>query len=310
MRNDRDDLLARAHRLAVDHGGVATRVMLREEGLSTGLIRAQETSGRWTRLGRHTLGVACREPAGEALRWRAVWESGPNAILDGVSALLAAGLKSWTEPAIHVTVPSGNRVHRLAGIVIHRLDEAGPTVRGGVPRSRPEIAVIRAARWAGSDRSAATLLAMTMQQRLAHPDRVLETWNTVQRSGRRTVLHRLVADVCRGAESLGELDFGTLCRQRGLPEPTRQALRTSRRGRIYLDVAWEELGVHVEIDGAQHSQGLNTIDDALRHNDLAVDGTINLRIPVLGLRLSPDAFLDQVAQALARAAAGHNANPL
>lgn len=123
-------------------------------------------------------------------------------------------------------------------------------------------------------------------------------------------VHQLVADVCRGAESLGELDFGTLCRQRGLPEPTRQALRTSRRGRIYLDVAWEELGVHVEIDGAQHSQGLNTIDDALRHNDLAVDGTINLRIPVLGLRLSPDAFLDQVAQALARAAAGHNANPL
>ena len=93
------------------------------------------------------------------------------------------------------------------------------------------------------------------------------------------------------------------CAASGTSQPTRQVLRTGRRGRIYLDVAWEDLGVHVEIHGAQHAQGLNAVDDAVRQNDLAVNGTVNLRIPVLGLRLTPNVFLDQVALALDRATA-------
>lgn len=303
MGSDRDVLIARATVLADAHGGVATRGMLRTEGLPPGLVRAQERAGRWSRLGRHTLGVSARDPGEEGLRWRAVWESGPRAVLDGVSALHAAGLTGWAEPVIHVTVPSGNRVHRIAGVRLHRLDDQGPVLRVGVPRTRPEVAVVRAARWAATDRQAATLLAMTMQQRLAHPDRVIAVWETVLRCSRRRLLEQVVTDVCRGAQSLDELDFAALCRRRGLPEPSRQVVRTGRRGRIYLDVAWEGLGVHVEIDGAQHAQGLNAVDDALRHNDLAVEGTVNLRIPVLGLRLHADAFLDQVARALGRATA-------
>lgn len=307
MGSHREQMLTRARQVAEAHDGVATRVMLRSEGLSTGPIRAQEQAGRWSRLGRHTLGVTVREPGPAGLRWRAVWESGPSAVLDGVSALRAAGLTGWTEPVIHVTVPAGNRVHHIAGVCLHRLDDEGSVLRAGVPRTRPEIAVVRAATWAATDRQAATLLAMTMQQRLAHPDRVTAAWQAVRRCSRRQLLHQVVADVCRGAQSLDELDFAARCRRRGLPEPTRQVVRTGRRGRIYLDVGWEELGVHAEIDGAQHTQGLNAVDDALRHNDLAVDGTVNLRIPVLGLRLQADAFLDQVAQALHHAASNVHA---
>jgi len=161
--------------------------------------------------------------------------------------------------------------------------------------------VVRAAIWAPTDRQAATLLAMTMQQRLAHPARVSAAWAAVQRCHRRSLLQQVVVDVCNGAQSLDELDFASMCRQRGLPEPNRQVIRKGRRGRIYLDVGWEDLGVHVEIDGAQHAQGLNAVDDALRHNGLAVEGTVNLRIPVLGLRLSAEAFMDQVEEALRRA---------
>ncbi len=161
--------------------------------------------------------------------------------------------------------------------------------------------MVRAAIWAPTDRQAATLLAMTMQQRLAHPARVSAAWAAVQRCHRRSLLQQVVVDVCNGAQSLDELDFASMCRQRGLPEPNRQVIRKGRRGRIYLDVGWEDLGVHVEIDGAQHAQGLNAVDDALRHNGLAVEGTVNLRIPVLGLRLSAEAFMDQVEEALRRA---------
>ena len=301
MSDSRAELVMRAHAIAKDHGGLATRGMLRTEGLTVSFIRSQEGSGRWTRLGRHTLGISCAVPGVEGSRWLAVWESGPRACLDGVSALQAAGLTGWTEQAIHVTVVTGNRVHRRPGVRIHRLNDAASIIRAGVPRTVPEVAAIRAAQWAASDRAAATLLAMTMQQGLAHPQRLSDAWARVQRSPRRDLLDRVVSDVCRGVQSLGELDFAALCRRRGLPEPTRQVLRTGRRGRIYLDVAWEDLGVHVEIDGAQHAQGLNAVDDAVRQNDLAVKGTVNLRIPVLGLRLTPDVFLDQVAAALKHA---------
>jgi very-short-patch-repair endonuclease len=74
-------------------------------------------------------------------------------------------------------------------------------------------------------------------------------------------------------------------------------VRQGRRGRVYLDVWWDDLHIHVEIDGAHHVWGLTPVEDALRLNDLVIDGTVTLRIPVLGLRLQPDAFLDQVVAA-------------
>jgi hypothetical protein len=286
-----------AAEVAGPQGGVATRRMLVTAGITPDAVRAEIAAGRWTSLGVHTVAVTDGPGSTEALRWRAVWESGSGAVLDGVTALQACGLTGWTEPVIHVSVPGRCRVNRVDGVRAHRLREVGATVRAGTPRTPPEVAVVRAACWAASDRRAATILAMTMQQRLAHPERVLEVWRSVRRCSRRAFLELVVRDVCDGAHSLGELDFAALCRARGLPEPTRQAVRQGRRGRVYLDVWWDDLHIHVEIDSAHHVWGLTPVEDALRLNDLVIDGTVTLRIPVLGLRLQPDAFLDQVVAA-------------
>ena len=88
-----------------------------------------------------------------------------------------------------------------------------------------------------------------LQQRLTRPDRVLAVWREVRRSSRRALLDTVIPDICDGAHSLGELDFAQLCRRVGLPPPTRQVVRTGPGGRIYLDVAWEDVGLVVEIDG-------------------------------------------------------------
>lgn len=74
-------------------------------------------------------------------------------------------------------------------------------------------------------------------------------------------------DVCAGAHSLNELDFSCWCRRAGLPSPTRQAVRSLTRG-----VAM-----------------------------------ITLQIPVLGLRLAPERFLRQRADALSLARGGSGA---
>ena len=103
--------------------------------------------------------------------------------------------------------------------------------------------------------------------------------------------------MCDGAHSLGELDFAALCRRAGLPPPSRQEVRTGPGGRIYLDVAWEDIGLVVEIDGGHHALALNPVDDALRQNEVTLSSELVLRIPVLGLRLTPGAFMAQVVRA-------------
>ncbi len=244
-----------ASEVAEAHSGVARCSALTAAGISRDVIRAEIEAERWTRMGRHTVGITSERDRQAALRWRAVWESGSGVVLDGVTSLQAAGLTGWSEDLIHVSVPGNSRLHEVDGVRAHRLRRVGEVITAGIPLTRPEVAVIRAATWVGTDRQAATLLAMTIQQRLAHPDRVLDVWSRVQRCRRRALLSQIVADVCNGAHSLDELDFAAMCRAHGLPEPTRQVVRKGRRGRIYLDVGWEDLGVHVEIDGAQHARG-------------------------------------------------------
>jgi very-short-patch-repair endonuclease len=109
----------------------------------------------------------------------------------------------------------------------------------------------------------------------------------------------VVRDVALGVESLGELDFARLCRARGLPEPSRQVVRQGPQGRIYLDVRWDDHGLVVEIDGAQHREGLAVSIDNLSRNAVVLTGDRVLRIDRIGLRLHEDAFMAQVAMGLA-----------
>jgi len=54
-------------------------------------------------------------------------------------------------------------------------------------------------------------------------------------------------------------------------------VRTGPGGRVYLDVAWEDVGLVVEIDGGQHALALNPVDDALRQNEVTLGDDLVLR---------------------------------
>jgi len=291
--------LEAASEVAARYGGVAHRSDLRAVGVDRHHVRVQVGAGRWATAGRHTVVVNGGEPAGEGRWWWAVWESGSGAVLDGVSALLAQGMAGFTAPAVHVTVPRQSTPHHQIGVVVHRRRFVGPVIGAGVPRVSPEWATIRAAQWAASDRQAALLVCLPVQQRLVLPARLMYAWAGVRRSPRRALLDAVIADVCDGAHSLGELDFARWCRRYRLPEPVRQSVRRGPDGRAYLDAAFAN-GLVVEIDGGQHLFGLAPLDDALRANEITLDASRVLRLPVLGLRLRPDEFMAQVARALGR----------
>jgi hypothetical protein len=286
-----------AGEVAADHDGVAHRKDLRARGVTRADVRTEVAAGRWRTEGLHTVVIGTAPMSQEARRWHAVWESGPGAILDGVSALQAAGLKGFTHPTIDVSVPRANRRHLVTGVRVRRRLVLGATAGAGVPRARPELAAVRAAEWASTDRTAVLILCLVVQQRLVPSQRLLESWRSVRQSRRRELLDHVVEDICDGAHSLGELDFAALCRQVGLPPPSRQVVRTGPSGRIYLDVAWEDIGLVVEIDGGHHALALNPVDDALRQNEVTLAADMVLRIPVLGLRLTPGVFMAQVARA-------------
>lgn len=297
-RVSRDERRRRAAPLAQAHDGVVHRRDLRAAGVSKEDVRSEVAAGRWFLHGRHTLAVAAGPLSRRATLWRAVWESGGGAVLDGAAALEAAGLRGFQPVAIDVSVPRDNRHHLLDGVRLHRRTELPSSLMAGVPRVRPELAAVHAASWARSDREAALLLCLAVQQRLTTPERLLAAWRGGRRTGpRRAFLAHAVVDVCDGAQALGELDFARLCRRRGLPEPSRQSVVTGHGGRLYLDARWRQIGLVVEIDGGHHQWALNPVADALRQNDLVADGEVVLRIPVLGLRLEPERFMDQVGRA-------------
>ena len=286
---------------AEEFGGVLSRALLCDLGVDRHAIAREVAGDRWRVHGHQTIAVHTRPLERLALWWRAVWETGPGlAVLDGASALIAAGVTGYDEPVVHVSIP--RPVNRVApsGVRIHRVRRVdGEVITGrGVPRVAPAMAAVRAAHWASSDRQAALLLVLPIQQRVVSNDQLRAAAATWAGRRRRAVVPLLVQDITDGAASLGELDFATMCRRRGLPPPDRQVLRRTPRGRVYLDVRWRHARLVVEIDGAHHGAGLTMVSDHLRQNEVALQREIVLRISLLGLRVAADAFLDQVERAL------------
>ncbi|CCH78820.1 conserved hypothetical protein [Nostocoides japonicum T1-X7] len=304
-----DSLRHDAAAAAKAHSGVVSRTALAELGIDARMVAREVAAGRWRTHGRQTVAMHTGELDDVAKRWRAVWEVGTRvAAVDGVSALQAAGMTGFEEPTVHVSV-----VHRIAlrshtDLRVHKIIRRVPqeVTEAGLPRVKPAYAAVRAAQWACSDRQAALLLVMPVQQRLVTGAQLRSAATSIPGRARRGLVRTLVRDIADGAQSLGELDFAALCRQRGLPEPSRQVVREGPDGRIYLDVRWDN-GLVVEIDGTAHQSGLSVSDDHLRANLVTMDGDIVLRMDLVGLRLRQEEFMDQVALAYLTRSTHHRA---
>jgi very-short-patch-repair endonuclease len=285
------------------HDGVLSRAELRRLGWDRDAVARQVAAGRWAMHGAQTVALHTWTLGVEADRWRALWELGPKlAALDGVTALQVAGMVGFEEPVVHVSVPHTANIVEPPGVKVHKVIRRieREVLQSGIRRTRPAVAAVRAAHWAVSDRQAALLLVMPVQQRLVSGAQLVETVRAIRGRNRRAFIRLIAADINDGAQSLGELDFAALCRARGLPEPTRQRVRRLPGGKVYLDVYWDAIGLVVEIDGSQHQWGMNATDDQFRQNDLVISGDRVLRMTLMGLRLNPLRFMDQVCRAHAR----------
>lgn len=288
-----------ARRRAAQQGGVLSRRQLFGMGWTHWQIKAELRAERWKDFGRQTVAVHNGPLSEQGAWWSAVFEVGSGAALDGATALRAAGLRGLTDK-LHVSTPKSARPRRPHGILVHetRRRRPGDLAETELPMVRPAVAAVRAALWARSNEQAALVLALCVQQRIVSGEDLLAEFTTVRRNPRRRFLRSVLADIVGGAESIGELEFARLCRGVGLPEPDRQVRRRGPHGTFRLDTLWSPYGVVVEIEGVHHLSADQAMADASRQNELTLQHSRVLRIPVLGLRLSPGTYLDQVRRLL------------
>lgn len=295
------DARARAvARLATEQGFVLSRPQLYALGVTRWEVRAHVRADRWQRIGDQSIAVHAGPLSQSGHFWAALFQGGPRAQLDGAASLVAHGLDRFDLERIRVSVPRGARIRRTRAYDIRqtRRWSASDLAPSGIPRTNVAVAAVRAALWASSNRQAAYLLTLTVQQGLATPSQLGNEALRIRRDRRRTLLYAVINDLLDGARALGELDIARELRRRGLPQPERQVLRKDRRGRYYLDLYWPAHRLVVEIDGIHHTWAENVTADALRQNALVLDGDRVLRLPLLGLRLQPDDFFTQIAAAL------------
>lgn len=305
MRSDADEVTPRERRqaaltaaeaAAADQHGIISRRQLYALGVTRWQVKGRLRAQRWQRTGRQSISVTTGPLEEQARWWVAVLETGPHAALDGITALLPAGMKGVTEATLHVITPKSSNPGQPPGTRVHesRRFQESDVLTNGIRRVRPAVATVHAALWAVSDRQAALFLVAPVQQRLVRVTDVAKVLAVVRRHPRRRLLTVVLGDIADGAQSLNELDFTRALRRRCLPQPSRQVVVQLPSGRVYLDADWEAYDLALELDGSQHEEQAARVDDAFRDLETAATGRTVVRVPLLALRLDEEGFYDRL----------------
>lgn len=282
-----------------------SRAQLYRLGVQRWQVRRRAQRHTWRPVGSRAVVLHSGPPSKVQRWWCALINTCGHAVLAGATAAEAAGLKGYETETIHVAVPKSARPIKQPGVVVHESRRLRPSdVHPGrrPPQVRAAVAVVQAALWSPDAARACALLAAAVQQRLIRLGELSIEMARVRRHRFRKLILLVLADIDGGAHSLAEIDFARLCRNAGLPAPSRQRVRIDSTGRRrYLDVEWDQFRLVVEIDGMFHMELARWMDDSLRGNDISLDGRVLLRFPALVLRTDPDRVLAQVRQGLSRA---------
>ena len=297
--------------LDAQEGVLSTSTALRF--MSEDQLRWKISSGRWQRPSRGVV-IAHSGPPTERQSLRAVLlRAGPQSALAGLTAARLDGFKGFDDKApfadrpIYLLVPYGykRRTPPLGlNVVTHysqRLADADVHPTRQPRRTRIARSLIDAAAWMPTDRGSMAVLAAGVQQGLVRVADLRLMADRTETLRRRKAIIEILGDVAGGSQALSELDFIRLVvRPFGLPEPSRQSARLDRRGRRrWIDAAWDDCKIAVEIDGAQHTEDpLQRWDDMERDIGLMLNGYRTLRFPGWLVRDNPEYVAGRILEVL------------
>lgn len=221
--------------------------------------------------------------------------------LTGAAALEVSGLPSEPNSMIDLIGPRGGRVPPFPLCRIHTSRHEIPIADTLPRRTHPTFSVVAAVAWARSTRQAIFFTTWAIQNKLASLEEVRAEIASRPNSNIHSRARARLKYLVGGVESVPEHDFAKECRRRGLPEPKRQVHRRDSQGRdrfVDAEFVGRRGPVVVEVDGLGHLDAEVRMADAIRANELALQGCLVLRVTSLSLRLDPDPFFVQLRAAL------------
>ncbi len=166
----------------------------------------------------------------------------------------------------------------------------------------PAAAAVDAAGWARTDREAMSIVVSVLQQRLCQPLEIEAVLRDRPSAKRRALILETVQEFRGGATSMGEIDFGAVCKRYGIRTPDRQIRRRDAQGVFrYIDAYFDVENVTVEIDRLHHVDVEVWMDDQVRQNDLVIDGHRTfLRVSTWIPKYDLDIFMTQLGRDLGK----------
>lgn len=240
------------HLLAGPQHGCVSLGQARRCGLSDDAIARRVRSRQWRRVLPRVYVVRGTPATWQQSLWAALLWAGDGSVASGASAARLWGLPGFEAGPPEVTNPARGRTR--PGIVLHRaeLPQAHTTRRAGFPVTTVPRTLVDVAARVGPER-VDYLMHHCLHMRLT----TLEDLEGVGRDqtgpgfpGARLLREALRSyGTGRAAASPLEVRLAQRIARSGLPPPTRQHEVRVHGRRYYLDFAWPEVRVAVEVDG-------------------------------------------------------------
>lgn len=258
--------------LADLQGGIVLLSQVLGTGMSRKALDRLLASGQWLRVDRGLFLTRTSPFDWSAAVWAASLTGGTDAVIGSVSALAWHGLIDAPGPVI-TYVPLGTRLAGRTYAAFRRTDAARQvmTRKGLMVTSVTDALVDASADLSPADLEGA--ITKAAQRRLLSIARLNQLLSSRRSAPQRELLRSVTIDAQDGAHSSLELSYlRAVERPHGLPAGTRQ----HHAGGEYRDVAYEEFGVIVELDGLAHHLGAG-FRDRRRDNRNARGAWLTLR---------------------------------
>jgi len=237
----------------------------------------------WQRLGRGAYATFTGDLSREARLWAAVLWARPGAALSYETAAELHGLLERPRSQIHVSVPAGRhpgRKRKIPGVVIHRsrclVPEWQPPWQ--LPRTSVDDTVLDLISAARSFDDAYGWISRAVGRQLTSPGSLHKALERRSRIRWRAWLSAALQDAADGVHSPLERHYVQGVEQaHGLPAARRQARRRHGSGTRYLDNAYEQYRLCVEMDGLVAHPAEGRWRDTHRDNQNLAQGTVTLR---------------------------------
>ncbi|GDY33208.1 hypothetical protein [Gandjariella thermophila] len=288
--------------------GVARSTELRAAGVSSSAIEARcRPGGPWQRLLPGVLLLSNGVPTRRQLLMAAIAYAGPGAVITGVDALRAAGIRQLPPPEqVHLLLPAERRVNSHGFVQVERTTRVPDPAAGGseLPFAPVTRAVLDLAR---RERDAAKLRQLLMEPVRRGLCTVSELRAELDAGSQRgsAAPRAVLRAIPGGVRSLAEGWARRVVRRCPIPEPRWNVPVRGVTGVLLgvVDAWWEEVALAWEVGARSFSvasEGLTA--QPARHTALAAKGVVVLRTPPQRLHDDPEGVCRELVYAYRRAA--------